>query len=72
MTTSMTHPTEAQERDAEIRAVFRNEFHKNVRDFLTGMHELNCKQITDEEFTDIVDDAVQEFRDRINGEGWTK
>tara|TARA_R110000782_G_scaffold22884_1_gene60261 strand:- start:311 stop:550 length:240 start_codon:yes stop_codon:yes gene_type:complete len=63
---------DAQERAAEVRAVYRNEFHKNVRDFLTGMHKMNCHNITKEEFTDIVDDAVQEFHDIINGEGWTK
>ena len=68
----MTYATYAQERDAELRAVYRNAFYKNTKDFLMRKHKMNCHNITKEEFTDIVDDAVQEFHDIINGEGWTK
>jgi hypothetical protein len=51
--------------DKELRAIYRNQFYKNVRGFLINERALNCGYITDEEFIDLSGDAVQEFHDNI-------
>ena len=54
--------------DKELRAIYRNQFYKNVRRFLINERALKCGYMTDEEFIDLSGDAVQEFHNDIRGE----
>jgi hypothetical protein len=51
--------------DKELRAIYRNEFYKNVRRFLINERALKCEHITDEEFIDLSGDAVNEFHESL-------
>ena len=51
--------------DEELRAIYRNQFYKNVRRFLINERALKCGYVTDEEFIDLSGDAVQEFHNDI-------
>jgi hypothetical protein len=51
--------------DRELRAIYRNQFYKNVRGFLINERALNCGYITDEEFIELSGDAVNEFHESL-------
>jgi hypothetical protein len=46
----------------EIKAIYRNEYYKDLRRWLISRYEMDKGQITDAEFSELSADAVAEFQ----------
>jgi hypothetical protein len=46
----------------EIKAIYRNEYYKDLRRWLISRYEMYKGQITDAEFSELSADAVAEFQ----------
>jgi hypothetical protein len=51
--------------DNEVKAVYRNEYYKDLRRWLLSRYEIDKSQITDFEFSELSEEAVEDFYDTI-------
>jgi hypothetical protein len=46
----------------EIKAIYRNEYYKDLRRWLLSRYEMDKGQITDFEFSELSEEAVENFQ----------